>query len=83
MGERTYTTSNGSSRASAFTARDAELDVRIKKVTMTDEGKLAVALECEIPADDEQTLEQVKNLLTALHGPVSASFTPRQAELDV
>jgi hypothetical protein len=52
-----------------------------KKVTVTDEGKLAIALECDVV--DEESLEQVRNLLLAQRGPVSASFTSIQGELEL
>ncbi|MBK1732770.1 hypothetical protein [Thiococcus pfennigii] len=80
MSERTYTTRTGTSgRIVPFPSHSAALDARIRKVTVTDEGKLAVAVECELA--DEDTLEQVRNLLTVQRGPVSITFTSVQGEL--
>jgi hypothetical protein len=81
MGERTYTTGTEQGRVFSFPSASAELDVRIKKVTVTDEGKLAIALECDIA--DEEALEQLRNLLVAQRGPVSASFSSVQGELEL
>ncbi|MBK1723837.1 hypothetical protein [Thiocystis violacea] len=83
MGERTYTTSNDRGQVLRFPARSAELDTHIRKIVVTDEGKLSIALECEITNGDEEALEQVKNLLTAQRGPVLTSFIPKQEELDL
>ncbi|EXJ13884.1 hypothetical protein [Imhoffiella purpurea] len=82
MSERTYTTSNQGGRVLPFPTRGAELEnARIKKITITDEGKLAIALECELA--DEETLEHVRNLLLAQRGPVSVEFASKQGELDL
>ncbi len=83
MSERTYNTSGTSTgRVLPFPSRGtAELDARIKKVTITDDGKLGITLECEVA--DETVLEQVRGLLLAQRGPVSASFTSTQGELDL
>jgi hypothetical protein len=82
MGERTYTTSSTEQgRVLPLPSHSAELDARIKKVTVTDEGKLAIALECDIT--DEEALEQLRNLLLAQRGPVSASFSSIQGELEL
>ncbi len=82
MAERTYTTSSREqARAFPFASHSAELEARIKKVTVTDEGKLAIALECDIT--DEESLEQLRNLLLAQRGPVSATFTGIQGELEL
>ena len=81
MGERTFTTSNSTGRVFPFPARSAELDARAKKITITDEGKLSITLECDV--EDEDTLEQVKNLLVTQRGPMSVSFTAVQGELNL
>lgn len=79
MGERTFTTSKETGRVLPFPIPGAELDARIKRITVNDDGKLALALECELT--DEETLEQVRNLLLAQRGPVSVSFSPVQGDL--
>ncbi|EXJ14757.1 hypothetical protein [Imhoffiella purpurea] len=81
MGERTFTTNNETGRVFPFPARSAELVTRIRKVTVTDEGKLSIALECDL--DDEEALEEVKHLLAAQRGPVTTTFTAAQGELDL
>ena len=83
MSERTYTTATADrgGQSGPLPIREAEIDARIKKITITDDGKLAVALECEVVDDD--TLEQVRNLLLAQRGPVTCTFAGIQGELDL
>lgn len=81
MSERTYTTSGTAGRVLPFPSRGAELEARIKKIAISDEGKLAVTLESELA--DEGTVEQVRNLLLAQRSLVNVSFSAIQGELDL
>ncbi|WP_200261281.1 hypothetical protein [Halorhodospira neutriphila] len=55
------------------------LPLELKKVVTTSEGKLQIALESDSLSDE--TVEQVKELLSLQQGLVRVSFAPVQGEL--
>lgn len=81
--ERVYSTKHD--KLPLIPTADAELDAQVKKITLGDNDKLSIALECQV--DDVDTLEQVKNLtamkIAALGGPIKVLFSPIQGNLDL
>ena len=80
MQERTYTTGTDTSAGQgARYPAVTELKCRLKKLTTTDEGAVALAIEIQITDDDE--LEQIRELIRAQQGELELSLTGRQGEL--
>lgn len=82
MSERVYTTGDDRGSISYLPNGVEQLPAAIRKVTITDEGKLQIVLEGTV--GDEATLNQVRNLLLSQHnGPVLVDITGTQGELDL
>jgi len=78
--ERMFRTeaAGGTTAARSFIAVD-DLACRLKKITTTDEGKVAIAVELE--AQDDDTLEQIRDLIRVQQGEVRLSIAGVQGEL--
>ena len=78
--ERLFRTeaAGGTTAARPFIAVD-DLACRLKKITTTDEGKVAIAIELE--AQDDDTLEQIRDLIRVQQGEVRLSIAGVQGEL--
>lgn len=72
MAERTYTTRHADDVSFPAPIGPSEIDARVKRITVTDEGKISIALDGELA--DEAAVEELRNLLLAQRGPVSVTF---------
>jgi len=79
MQERTYCTSTGDGAARHFVPAVENVKCRLKKLTTTDEGAVALAIEIQIKDDDE--LEQIRDLIRVQQGEVLLSIAGVQGEL--
>jgi hypothetical protein len=80
MQERTYTTAPDGATSAATPYRAVrDIKCRLKKLTTTDEGAVALSIEIQIHDDDE--LEQIRDLIRVQQGELELSLTGRQGEL--
>ena len=80
MQERTFTTRVASSAATDFSLGVERLRCRLKKITTTDEGVVSLAVEIQI-SDNEEELEQIRDLIRVQQGEVLLSIAGVQGEL--
>ena len=83
VSERTFRTDGAEAADVIRVAAVNDLRCRLKKITTTDEGKIAIAIELE--AQDPDTLEQIRDLIRVQQGEVELSITGMQlqGELDL
>jgi hypothetical protein len=79
MQERTYSTRPGDAIDAAPYPAVRDLPCRLKKLTTTDEGAVALAIEIQIK--DDEGLEQIRDLIRVQQGELALTLTGRQGEL--
>ncbi len=81
MQERTHRTSSGDDALISSYPAVEDLRCRLKKITTTDEGAVALAIELQVQDDDE--LNQIRDLIRVQQGEVRISIAGTQSELPV
>jgi hypothetical protein len=78
--ERTFRTNDTSARDMRV-ACVSGLSCRMKRITTTDDGKIAIGI--ELDATDPETLESIRELIRVQQGEVFLSVEGVQGELDL
>lgn len=79
MSERTYTTAADTGRMPQWAPAVESMKCRLKKITTTDEGAVSLAIEIQVADDD--SLEQIRDLIRVQQGEVMISIAGVQGEL--